>query len=301
MMTMTSHCRRPTNRWQRHPRFLSWIRATTSGTNNNNTTNNNNSDPHSQWEYGLDDAADDPEKHRIVEAEAGLDAELQAYYDAIPEEEKGSGWFDQRMKSFHTPVDTSATKKFLTVPRAWDRAPANVPANHPLRAIASLLHYAAPDSTIRIFCYSLTDPMALDLIIHHANQKIIKVIINPDQYTISKIQEFLRRFERYHSWDVFYARLQVRVADTTSPPCSRYSSMHDKRVITQQYSTYGSYNLSCAARFANREAIALLATDETEIDDFDGLWNQLEHRKLDAVYSDFYPPEFRVPKHPRTT
>ena len=93
----------------------------------------------------------------------------------------------------------------------------------------------------------------------------------------------------------------VGVVDTTSPPCSRYSFMHDKRVITQEYSTYGSYNLSCAARFANREAIALLATDETEIDDFDGLWNQLEHRKLDAVYSNFYPPEFRVPKHPRTT
>lgn len=132
------------------------------------------------------------------------------------------------------------------------------------------------------------------------NDKIMKVIIDPNQHTIKKIQQFLRVFERFISWDVFYLRMQVRVADTLSPPSSKYSSMYDKRVITTDYCTYGSYNLSCAARFANHEAIAIVATERNrEIDDFEALWSQLEHRKIDQVYSNFYPTEFRVPKHAR--
>lgn len=254
-----------------------------------------------EWSYGPDDAVGDPEKHRVIDAEAGLDEELQAYYDLIPENEKGSGWFDRRMESFHEGVDVSSTRKFSTVPRVWDKTPANVPSGHPLRAIASLLHHAASDSTIRIFCYSLTDPMALDLIIHHANDKIVKIIINPDDHTISKIQEFLQRFERFNSWDVFFLRMQVRVADTSSPPCSKYSSMHDKRVITPEYCTYGSYNLSCAARFANREAIAIVDTDASEINNFDRYWDELDNRTLEQVYKNFYPSTFRPPKHSRVS
>jgi hypothetical protein len=259
------------------------------------------SDNDRKWNYGPDDAADDPEKDLVVEAELGLEEELQKYYDTIPEEKIGSGWFDQRMSTFHTCVDLSTTKKFSTVPREWDKMPASVPSDHPLRAIASLLNDADADSTIRVFSYALTDPMAIDLLIHHASDKIVKIIMNHDDHIMEKIRMFLQRFERFNSWDVFYSRMQVRVADTMSPPCSRYSSMHDKRIITPKYCTYGSYNLSCAARYANREAIVLVSTDDSEIKEFDGLWRQLEHRTLEQVYPSFYPASFRVPKHARTS
>lgn len=63
-----------------------------------------------QWNYSLEDAADDPEKNDLVEAEDGLEEELQAYYSAIPEDDKGLVWVDSLCGSvFHKEIFNCAS------------------------------------------------------------------------------------------------------------------------------------------------------------------------------------------------
>jgi hypothetical protein len=69
-----------------------------------------------------------------------------------------------------------------------------------------------------------------------------------------------------------------------------FSSMHDKRVIMDSHHTYGNYNLSCAARFANwREALYIADADGANKDDFDDLWTNLEGRSVHILTS-ILPP-----------
>lgn len=170
------------------------------------------------------------------------------------------------MSILHEGVEFGRTQRFRSQPRSWDREPSTVPMDHPLRAVTKILHDAPINTTVPIFCYSLTDPMMIDWIIHHGSCKSMRIIVHPNDGTVSKLKQFLDRFSRFGSYDAFFARVDMRVADVVSPPCSRFSSMHDTRVITDSHCTYGSYNLSCAARFANWEALYVADTDQADQD-----------------------------------
>jgi hypothetical protein len=115
----------------------------------------------------------------MVAAEREHEAYVDEYYESIPTEEKGFGWFDNRLGDFHTTVDLNTMATYHAEPRPYDRTPAAVPAQHPLRAIARVLHEAAIGSIVRICCFSLTDPFAIDMITHHGNYKTMNVILHP--------------------------------------------------------------------------------------------------------------------------
>jgi hypothetical protein len=172
------------------------------------------------------------------------------------------------MASLRQSVDLSL-RKFSSKPCHYDRRPADVPAQHPIRAIAQVLHQAPPNSTLRIYCYALLLPFALDLIIHHGGDKTVKIIMQPCERSVARIKEFLKRFEKVNSYDVFYSRVELRMANKTKPGCTRHSSMHDTRLMTNEHCLYGSYNLTPEARCANWEAIALTETSQQESDAFD--------------------------------
>jgi hypothetical protein len=154
----------------------------------------------------------------------------------------GCGWFDNEMASLCQYVDLSL-QKFSTSPCPYDRRPSDVPAQHPIRAIAKVLYQAPPNSTIRIYCYELSDPFALDLHIQHGGDKAVKIIIQPCERSVARIKAFLKRFERVNSYDIFYLRVELRIVNPAKPWCTRYSSMHDKRLMTNNdHCLYGSYN-----------------------------------------------------------
>jgi hypothetical protein len=120
------------------------------------------------------------------------------------------------------------------------------------RAIAQYLYQALPNSTVRMYCSALSDPFALDLIIHHGRDKTVHIILQLcDERSAARIKEFLKRFEKGNSYNFFYSRVTLRIANnTTTPECTPYSSMHDNRLITNEHCLYGSYSLTPEARCA---------------------------------------------------
>lgn len=90
-----------------------------------------------------------------------------------------------------------------------------------------------------------------------------------------------------------------KIADTTQRGCTRYSSMHDQRLMTNKNCLVGSYNMTPVARCSNWETITLTDTEQQEIDGFDALWETLRRREIENVYPSFYLETFRVPKRRR--
>ena len=247
-----------------------------------------------EWDYSIEDAKDDTG----VDCNNVVGGEEEQIWQYIDNQER-LDWFDKEMATLSRFVDLSLSK-FSTKPRPYDRPPSNVPANHPIRAIAKVLEEAPRNSTVRIYCNALSDPFALDLIIHHGGDKTVKIIMHPCERSKNRIKEMLKRFEKVNSYDVFYARVQIRIANLNSPGCTGYtSSMHDRRLMTEQQCLYGSCNLTPVARCANWEAIALTNTLQREIEEFEAEWSSLVGRAIEEVFPDFYPETFTVPKRRR--
>ena len=234
-------------------------------------------------------------QQQMIDAERSFEGDVLAYYDSIPVDDRGFGWFDDRLRDFHSGIDLTAIATFRSVPRPFDRNPMTVPAYHPLRAIAKVMAEAQIGSIIRISAYSLTDPLALDLITHHGNDKVVNVILHPIDYTAQQIKQFLEKHQRIFSHRVFVSQVNVRVANVHGVGCSRYTQMHEKHILTSTHSVYGSYNLSCASRCANWESVRISsAVEEEEVLAFDRHWDALESRKLQAVYTEIFPAGFRM-------
>lgn len=142
-----------------------------------------------EWDYSIEDVKDDTgvDDINIV----GNEEEVWQYIDNIPPENLGFGWFDNEMATLSDSVDLSLPK-FSTKPRPYDRRPANVPAQHPIRAIAKVLQEAPRNSTVRIYCFALSDPFALDLLIHHGGDKTVKkyyATLRPFQESYQRVFE----------------------------------------------------------------------------------------------------------------
>lgn len=125
------------------------------------------------------------------QAECDCDDDRRVYYDSLTPEVLGSGWFDQGLVNLHQGIDITSSRSFFASPRANDTQPSNIPARHPLRALAWVLAEAPVNSTVRIYCYMLTDPFAIKLLIHHGSNKTIQIILHTDIKNKSRLQEFL--------------------------------------------------------------------------------------------------------------
>ena len=83
----------------------------------------------------------------------------------------------------------------------------------------------------------------------------------------------------------------MRLADLTGTPCaSRNVQMHDKSVITERHTTFGSYNLTAFERVGNWESLTVVDTEQLHIDRFDSMWNDIEGREIESFYHEMDSP-----------
>lgn len=219
------------------------------------------------------------------QAEAACDDDVRAYYESLTPDVLGSGWFDERLATLHNGIDIAAGRSFFADPRDRDNVPQDIPARHPLRALAWVLAQAPGGSTVRIYCYMLTDPYAIDLLIHHGRDKTVRIILHPDNKNVSRLQEFFNDHGNI-ARRAFRDRLQVRVATRRYT----YTSMHDKSIITANHCTFGSYNLSCPARYQSWESLYVADFDQSQVQRFDRVWTSLARRTMQALHPHLTPP-----------
>jgi len=210
--------------------------------------------------------------------------DVRAYYDSLTPEVLGTGWFDQRLETLHDGIDIADGRSFFSDPRTEDTEPSDIPARHPLRAISWMLAQAPVDSTVRMYCYMLTDPYAIDLLIHHGGDKDIQIILHPDNKNLNRLEEFFDEYGRV-ARRAFH-RMEVRIADTSR---YAYNYTHDKSIITTKHCTFGSYNLSYPARYQSFESLHIADCEQSQIDRFDRLWDSLERRTILALCPNLAP------------
>jgi hypothetical protein len=222
------------------------------------------------------------------EADRACDSDVRAYYDSLTPDIIGNGRFDKRMKRIHEGLNIANSRTFYTEPGRNRPSPVELPVMHPLRALAWVLEQAPAGSTVRVYCYMLTCPMAIDLLIHHGANKTVKIIMNPSGQTTYRLEEFFGDHGRI-ALRAFRDRLQVRVADVNGANCGQYTSLHDKSLMTDLHTTFGSYNFTNAARYQNWESLHVADSEPSHAAHFDALWNSLAGRNVAVVYPTLAP------------
>jgi hypothetical protein len=222
------------------------------------------------------------------EADRACDSDVRAYYDSLTPDIIGNGWFDQRMTRIHEGLNIPNSRTFYTEPRRNHPSPALLPAMHPLRALAWVLEQAPAGSIVRVYCYVLCCPMAIDLLIHHGANKTVKIIMNPSGQTTNRLEEFFGDHGRI-ALRAFRDRLQVRVAIVNGSNCGQYTSLHDKSLMTDLHTTFGSYDFTNAARYQNWESLHVADSEPSHAAHFDAIWNALARRNVGVVYPTLAP------------
>lgn len=255
--------------------------------------------------FDVNDKTIQPRGH----GEIPLQAEADPDFVVVPDECFGYGWLDKRVGTLHDGVDLKEKTFFSAVPRRFDNAPKDVPVDHPLRAIARVLHESPPGSNIRVKCYMLTDWFAIDLLLHYGASHVVQIIVDyaspaeveeairlekekkPHQkYTVHSLRKFLDFFQRANSV-LLFETVEIRVANTVDGHCCKYgmSSMHEKTVITENHTACGSYNLTGYARCKNWESLHVFDTTEDVLEGFDTHWGALgEGREITNVYPEIF-------------
>jgi hypothetical protein len=234
--------------------------------------------------HRLDEDAEGFEQH-FDDADDEAFPHIQQYYASLTPDLQGLGFFDTRLASFHEGPNLPEDRHFYTAPKSLSHLqdPASTPRDHPLRAIAWILETAAPNSVVRVLSYSLTDPIAIDLLIHAGATREVKVILHPNEKSRRAMKEFVDQ----HGKNAFLENMEVRLANLSGSPCeSRLVQMHDKSIITENYTTYGSYNLSSFARVGNWESLCVTDTHPKCRDAFDRIWEAIPERQAERYYTD---------------
>jgi hypothetical protein len=246
--------------------------------------------------------------HRLDEDAEGFDdaddeyfPHIQQYYASLTPDLRRLGFFDNRLASFHEGPNLPEDRHFYTAPKSLSHLhdPASTPRDHPLRAIAWILETAAPSSVVRVFSYSLTDPIAIDLLIHAGATREVKVILHPKE----KSRRAMKQCVDQHGNNAFLENMEIRLANLLGDSqCeSRLVQMHDKSIITDNYTTYGSYNLSSFARVGNWESFCVTDTHPKCRDAFDRIWEAIPERQAERHYTDLQSSIIGPRRTARTT
>lgn len=243
---------------------------------------------------------DDDVLEAAERAEDGVDEQVQNYCDSITAEGIGNGWFDTNLSTFHGRVQLPERRTFYSSPRSHVEIeqPRDTPDNHPLRAIAWMMNEAPQRSIIRVFAYMLTDLPAIDLLVHHGTTKIVQIISQDSRKTRERLNDFFDLYGRVGK-RAFLENVEVRLANLTGTPCaSQNVQMHDKSIITERYTSFGSYNLTAFGRVGNWESLTVVDTEQLHVERFDEMWAELEGRSIDRFYREMDSP-LRGPKRQR--
>lgn len=210
------------------------------------------------------------------------------YKSSTPEMLGDGGWEEQKLQTLHNGIDLAVGRFFFCDPRSKDTEPSDIPPLHPLRVVAWIFVQAPIHSTIRLYCYRLTDPYAMHLLIHHGRNKKIQIILDSAVENVNYLQEFFN-CHGYIYIKAFRDRLDVRVARNTS----RYTSMHNNSIITDHYCTVGSYDLSLEARYQSWESLHVADMHTSQVQLFDRIWNSLgDDRTIQNLHPDLLTDKF---------
>ena len=244
------------------------------------------------------DAEDDAE---LDEEDAKLSRRVVEHYQSLLPDDLGSGFFQRGLESFHQGPDLPGDAAFFTTPRSlltihrYDETP----AKHPLRSIAWILNEAAENTTIRVFCYRLTDIVAIELLVHAGSKCEVQVILCPDAANERGLNDFVDAVGPIGR-NAILENMEIRLANLSGSHCeSRKVAMHHKSIITDRYAAVGSYNLSTFARVGNWEELFVVPTVQRHKDRFDELWDQLYTRPMESFYQRFRGPN--IPLGPKRT
>lgn len=230
---------------------------------------------------------DDGTEEAFDEADEEANVHVKRYYESLTLDDIGRGFFHRALETFHIGPNIPTDRDFYASPRSLDEimSPERTPLDHPLRAIAWVLNDAPANTIIRVFCYRLTDPVAIDLLIHAGATKTVQVILHDNTKTRIALKEFVDMYGAI-SKKTLLENVEIRLANQTGTTscASRNVQMHDKCVITDNYTTFGSYNLSAFARVGNWESITVVDTRQVHKDRFDAIWLSISTRQLEKYY-----------------
>ena len=232
------------------------------------------------------DAEDDAE---LDEEDARLSRMVVEHYQSLLPDDLGSGFFERGLHIFHEGPDLPDDTAYFTTPRPLQTIPhyAETPPTHPLRAIAWILHEASEDTTIRLFCYRLTDIVAMELLVHAGSKCEVQVILCPDNANERGLNDFVNAVGPIGR-NAILENLEIRLANLTGCRCeSRKVSMRQKSIVTDRFAAIGSYNLTTFARVGNWEELFVVPAAQRHKDRFDELWSQLYSRPMERFYTTF--------------
>jgi PLD-like domain len=242
-----------------------------------------------------DDKYDDGIEEAIDDAEEEASVYVQRYYDSLTMEDIG-----RSLARFHEGPNLPTDRDFYTSPRTLDEIdnPGMTPRDHPLCAIAWILNEAPTTTIIRVYCFRLTDFVAIDLLIHAGATKTVQVILQDNV----KTKEALKAFVKFYgdiSRKSLLENVEIRMATTNTSCESTKVQMHDKCVITDNYTTFGSYDLSAFAHVGNWESITVVDTRQIHIDKFDAIWQSIPKRQMERYYKELDSPTMGVKRKSR--
>eukprot|EP00977_Amphora_coffeiformis_P020632 scaffold8374_cov175-Amphora_coffeaeformis.AAC.71 len=144
---------------------------------------------------------------------------IQQNFSSLTPDLQGDGYFDPRLANFHEGMMNMPEEQyFCSKPKSLSYLNDDLqktPADHPLRAIAWVLESVAPNLVMQIFCYSLTDPIAIDLIVHAGTSCEVKVILHPKNKSKRALEEFVDQHEK----SAFLENVEMHLANLTGTNC----------------------------------------------------------------------------------
>ena len=78
-----------------------------------------------------------------------------------------------------------------------------------IHSVPRVLHEAPVGLIVRMCCFSLTDPFAVDMITHHGDDEILNVVLHPEVYAVQQIKMFLEKHSRLFSHPVFLSQVNT--------------------------------------------------------------------------------------------
>jgi hypothetical protein len=251
------------------------------------------------WEETEDDTALDTQR-AIEKAEEDDVKEMFATMHAA-KTPSGTGWFIPALGEMELPPSISLGDRFYSQPRATDLAPTDVPADHPFRAILAVLKQeeqkisSSDEDTIRLYAYGLSCPYMIDALIHYRKFFKVRVILEPKVHSLKMMKLFVDNISvnpTAGSPRTGLDTIEFRVANVMVHHGT--TSMHRNQLLTSEFTTAGSYNMSLAARCYNWETLYILDTRDDDIQRFDKFWGKLADRQLSIFDPDsalFSPKE----------
>lgn len=214
----------------------------------------------------------------LYNGENEMDAHVDRYYANVVID-PGTDFYDASLHQFHVGINIEQMA-FHSAPASFDciEDPSLTAPDHPLRWV---LNAAVQHTKIRVLCYSLTDPVALELLVHAGLKCTVQVILYPDERNknVDEIKKFLDNYGK----KLFHESLEIRIAAQSTS--SSRGSMHEKTIITESHAVYGSYNLSKLARAGNWESVVVVdSTPATSVQAFDTIWASIATNQIEVVF-----------------